>query len=118
MRVIYTIVGLILTVIGGIGIFLPILPTTPLLLLAAACFAKGSKRINEYFIQTDLYKNHLDSFVEKRQMKLSSKIKICSFATTFMLIGFFMMTNIYGRSAIIIALCIKYYYFIFKIETI
>ena len=50
MRIFWIIAGLISTVIGVIGIFLPLLPTVPLLLLAAFCFARGSERLHHWLI--------------------------------------------------------------------
>ena len=50
MRVIWIIAGLLSTLIGVIGIFLPLLPTVPLLLLAAFCFARGSERLHHWLI--------------------------------------------------------------------
>ncbi len=118
MKVIYTILGILFTAIGSIGIILPILPTTPFLLVAAVCFAKGSARFEKLFKSTKIYKNHLESFVEEGSMRIDSKLKICAFATFFMMIAFFMMSNIYGRVTILLVLAIKYYYFAFKIKTI
>ena len=54
--------GFIALALGAIGVPLPLLPTTPFLLLAAFCFAKGSERLNHWFKSTRLYKNHLESF--------------------------------------------------------
>lgn len=118
MKAIYFILGLICTGIGAVGVALPILPTTPFLLLALFFFTKSSDRAKEWFMQTSLYRNHLDDFVKHREMKLKTKVMLLAFASTMLLIAFFMMDNIYGRMTIIALIIIKYYYFIFKIKTI
>ena len=51
-KFIYISVGLISFALGAIGVVLPVLPTTPFLLLASFCFAKGSDRFNTWFINT------------------------------------------------------------------
>ena len=48
MRLVYLTIGFISLGLGIIGIPLPILPTTPFLLLSMACFAKSSKRFETY----------------------------------------------------------------------
>ncbi|MSM41091.1 MAG: DUF454 family protein [Geobacter sp.] len=45
------IIGLAATIFGIIGIFLPLVPTVPLLLLAAACFARSSERFHTWLIE-------------------------------------------------------------------
>ena len=62
MKYIYIAFGFIFFALGAIGTTIPILPTVPFLLLASACFAKGSDRINHWFHNTTFYKNHLEEF--------------------------------------------------------
>lgn len=118
MKIIYIILGFIALSLGTIGVVLPVLPTTPFLLLAAFCFAKGSEKLDKWFRETNLYKNHLEDFVTNREMRLNTKITILSFASILLIMAFFAMNNIYGRTFIILLIIFKYYYFIFKVKTI
>lgn len=116
-KYIYGSLGIVLFVVAMIGVVLPVLPTTPILLLAAVCFAKSSPRLEMWFKETKIYKKHLENFVENKRMPLKTKLGICIPVTILMLIPFMMMDNVYGRMTIIFAILFKYYYFAFKIET-
>ncbi len=50
MRAIYISVGLMCLALGAIGAFLPLIPTVPLWLLAAFCFARSSERLHHWMI--------------------------------------------------------------------
>ena len=118
MKYLYFILGLVFMLIGMIGVVLPILPTTPFLLAALFFFTKSSSRAKIWFQGTTLYQNHLNDFVTRRAMTLRTKVMLLSFASTMLLIAFLMMNNIYGRITIVLLVIFKYYYFIFRIETI
>ena len=118
MRYIYLMIGMISFGLGFIGIVLPILPTTPFLLLAGFCFARSSKRVHNCFVSTKAYQRHLEPFVQKRAMTLKTKICILSLAS-FMLAFPLFLTDLWWLRVFIIGLYIfKYYYFLFKIKTI
>ena len=72
---------------------LPILPTVPFYLATAFCFANSSERLHTWFVDTGLYKKHLQSYVEKRGMLLKTKISIITTVTLLMGFGFFMMAR-------------------------
>ena len=93
MKFIYLTIGFFAFVLGCAGIVLPVLPTTPFLLLAAVCFTRGSRRVDQWFRQTKVYKNHLEGFVNNREMEGKTKVVILTFASIFLLIAFFMMEN-------------------------
>ena len=118
MKILYIALGFIFFALGAVGVFIPVLPTTPFLLAASFFFAKGSQRFNRWFLSTKLYKNHLESFVATRSMTLKTKICLLAFASTMLLIAFFMMSNLYGRIFILCLIAFKYYYFVFRIKTI
>ena len=117
MKIIYIIIGLIATGLGFIGAFLPGLPTTPFLLLASFCFAKGSRRFDGWFKSTKLYKNHLEDFEKNRSMSLKAKIGILIFSSGMMLFPIIKFSNPYVRGTFVLLEVFKYYYFIFKIKT-
>jgi len=50
VRVLFLVAGSVFVALGAIGLFLPLLPTTPLLLLAAACYARGSRRFYDWLL--------------------------------------------------------------------
>lgn len=118
MKYIYIILGFIFFGLGAIGAFIPVLPTTPFLLLASACFARGSDRFNDWFTGTKLYKKYLESYYENRAMTIRTKVSLLSLATTMMLLSLLAMPNIYGRIFMIFMILFLYYYFFFRIGTI
>ena len=120
-QLILVIVGCICLALGTIGIFLPILPTTPLYLLTALCFARSSRRLDEWFKGTSLYKKHLESFIKKEGMLISTKVGILSTVTLLMCVGlFFMIRKEIWIPCIILAIVwiSHMIYFLFFVKTI
>ena len=72
-KLIYLLVGLIAFILGAIGIFLPLLPTTPLFLLTSFCLLKSSDRLNEKFMETKMYEKYVKSFIGTRWNDFKSK---------------------------------------------
>ena len=118
MRILFISLGFIFVGIGVVGIVVPILPTTPFLLLASFFFAKGSKKFHDWFISTKLYKKHLESFVNSRAMTLKSKLSILLPVSAMLIITFIFVNNLHARIVLIILFIAKYLYFFTQIKTI
>lgn len=118
MKAMFIILGFLFTIIGAIGVILPILPTTPFLLIASFCFMKGSDKLNNWFKSTKLYKNNLKSFDKNRSMTFKTKVIILGFASVMLLIPFITVPVLPMRIFIIALIILKYYFFIFKIKTV
>ena len=93
-KIAYIVLGCIGVGLGAIGAVLPFLPAFPFLLLAAFCFAKSSKKLNNWFINTKLYKNNLETYVKGQGMTWKTKIRIMITVTILMGFGFIMMSNV------------------------
>ena len=117
MKYIYLTLAFLCLICGSIGIVIPGLPTTPLLLAASFFFAKGSDRFHRWFLGTKLYHKHLASFVQHKTMKLRTKVYILMFSTCSMGLSIYLVKNLYVRIFIAAILAIQYFCFIFMIKT-
>lgn len=116
MRLIFLILGIISFSIGFIGTFVPVLPTTPFILLSLFCFSKSSKKFEDKLINSEIYKKYLQEFVEKKSLPLKRKIFLMCFATCMMMFPLIILKSIKIKIVIILLLLFLYYYFIFKIK--
>jgi tRNA (uracil-5-)-methyltransferase TRM9 len=62
------------TAIGILGIFVPILPTTPFLLLAAACYMRSSERFYRWLLHNRIFGTYIRNYIEGKGMSLTAKL--------------------------------------------
>ena len=101
-----------------VGAVLPILPTTPFILVAAFCFARSSDRLNSWFKGTKVYKMVLEGYMTKRSMTLRAKLTILVPVTVLLAVGFAMMGSVpAGRAIVAIVWVGHIVYFGFVVKT-
>lgn len=74
MKSLYIAAGVVAILLGILGIFLPLLPTTPFLLLASWCFARGSDRLHRWLLGHRVFGEYLRNFEAGRGIPLRAKI--------------------------------------------
>lgn len=102
MRYILITIGLISAIVGFIGIVVPLLPTTPFLLLAAVCFSRSSERFNRWLVSTKVYGEYVESFKRDRGFTLKKKFKILLSLYIVIAFSLYMLDNFYIRIGLLI----------------
>ncbi|WP_335869003.1 YbaN family protein [Bacillus sp. 2205SS5-2] len=116
--ILFFLIGLLSLSLGVLGTVLPVIPGGPFYLFAAFCFAKSSKRIDNWFRSTPIYKKYVEAFLQKTGMTRKEKIRINIIADFFILMSIFFVDFLIVKIILIILALYKHYYFIKKIKTI
>ena len=118
-KILYVILGCIGLGLGAVGAVVPMLPAFPFLLLAAFCFARSSERLHNWFVNTKLYKDNLESYLAGKGMSKKTKIRIMITVTLLMSVGFMMMHAVpVGRIVLACVWLFHIVYFLFGVKTI
>lgn len=73
MRPLWTVLGGISVALGLAGLLLPLLPTTPFMILAAACFAKSSPRLHDWLVSHRVFGPAIRDWRESRAIAPRAK---------------------------------------------
>ncbi len=90
-RVLYLSAACVAALLGFIGVFVPVLPTTPLLLLAAFCFSRSSERLNQRLQQTRIYRSYVEPFKRSGGISAGRKASILILSYSVMGISAYMV---------------------------
>ena len=75
-RITLILIGLVSLALGGLGIFMPLLPTTPFVLVAAIAFANSSERLHQWLLEHDIFGSLIANW--RRHGAISQSAKIVS----------------------------------------
>ena len=116
-RYLLIISGTISLVFGIIGIVLPILPTTPFLLLAAACYARGSQRFYNWLMNNKWFGNYIKNYHKGRGVPLQFKIFTISLLWITILFSIYYVIDNFLVEVILFIIAIGVTIHIFTIKT-
>ena len=74
VRLLFTILGTLFLVVGILGVVVPLLPATPFLLLASACYVRGSQALHTWLMSQKYLGPYITNLKERRGMSYRAKI--------------------------------------------
>ena len=114
----FLILGLLSVVLGSVGVILPVLPTTPFLLLAGWFFTRSSPQFKSWLESTSLYGRYVGEF--KRRGGISKRKKVHILMTTYLVMGLSMLLMPLRGVQIFVGVCglVFAYFLLFRVEEV
>ncbi|MCL5877542.1 MAG: YbaN family protein [Candidatus Bathyarchaeota archaeon] len=107
VRALLLVAGTICLALGAIGIFLPILPTTPFLLLAAACYLRSSERMHKWLLGNRWFGEYIKNYQAGRGIPMKTKILAITLLWAAILFSmFFMVSEILIAQIVLFAIAV------------
>jgi uncharacterized protein len=100
------IAGTLSVIAGIIGIVLPILPTTPFLLLAAICYMRSSERLYQTLIKNRIWGKLISNYLENRGMTLKAKYLTVALVWTIIGVSILLFTSSFWLQIVLSAVAI------------
>ena len=116
-KALFVSVGLVCFAAGTMGIFLPILPTVPLYLLAGICLANGSERLSHWFESTSFYAGHVAPIRAGKGMTMRSKVTSFLMVTALLALAFYMMRRVPAKWILVAVELFHVWLFFFRLPT-
>jgi uncharacterized protein len=118
VRAVFFVAGTVSLAFGTIGIVLPILPTTPLLLLALACYCRSSERMTKWVLTNKYFGSYIRRYKEGKGIPLKTKIlALAALWITISYSAFFMVNKWWAVQLILFAIAIAVSIHIIKLPT-
>jgi hypothetical protein len=117
IRIILLVIGLLLLFFGIIGIFIPLLPTTPFLLAAAACFARSSKKVHTWLLHNKWFGSYIKHYHEGKGIPLKIKSGVLFLLWVTILSSIFLLDPVLWIKLIIFVIAILVTFHIVTIKT-
>jgi uncharacterized membrane protein YbaN (DUF454 family) len=83
--------GVLFVILGVIGLFVPVMPTTVFMILAAACFAKSNRRLEQWLVNHRHFGPHIRDWRAHKSIRLSVKVVAIVLMGGSLLFSFFVL---------------------------
>jgi len=114
-KAIFFSLGVALVGIGAVGVVLPVLPTTPFILAAAACFGKSSKRAEKWLSNNRYFGSYIENYKNKQGVPIDVKRNSLIFLWLGLIISNFMINKpIMTIVLAIIGICVSAHILLLK----
>ena len=106
-KLLLIILGFISLGLGTLGLFLPLVPTTPLVLLAAACFSKSSKKFDDWLRQNRLFGSYIEDYQSGIGISKTRKASIIAFLWASLIVSMVIVKTVWIYAILcIVGICV------------
>jgi len=116
-RGLFVVAGTASLALGCVGIILPILPTTPFLLLSAACYYKGSERMHRWMLNNRWFGSYIKNYKEGRGLPLKTKVFTLALLWTVICYSALVIVNMLVVQVILLVIAIGVSFHIITLPT-
>ncbi|CDQ20560.1 hypothetical protein SAMN05192559_105174 [Halobacillus karajensis] len=117
-KILLIVIGWISFAVGVVGIALPLIPTTPLLLLAAACFFRSSDRMYDWLLTNKYFGKYIREYREQRGIPLRAKWVGISLLWVSILSSIIFVVPLFYVKVLMIIIATYFTWFILRLNTI
>ena len=123
IRILLIVLGSIFVAIGAIGVLVPGLPTTPFMILAAACYIRSSNKLYNWLIKNKLFGKHIKNIREGKGIPIRVKIFAQVMMTTFIFLAIIPLSpisvpNLFIKVIIFLAGLTSFWYVAYRVPTL
>ncbi|MBR0597694.1 YbaN family protein [Clostridiales bacterium BAD-6] len=92
-KILLVIAGILFLIIGAIGIVVPVLPTTPLVILSAICFSGSSEKLYQMLLKSKYFGSYIENYRNKTGVPAEVKRRAIFFLWAMLGISMFLSKN-------------------------
>lgn len=101
-KLLLIIAGTLSLVLGMVGLLLPVLPTTPFLILAAFCYLRSSKRMHSWLVNHKVFGTYIYNYVTYRAVAKRTKIIALIFLWSSLILSILIVDNLLVRLVLMV----------------
>lgn len=104
-RIILIIIGWLAVVLATLGVVLPLLPTTPFLLLAAWCFARSSPRFHHWLLYRSWFGSYIRHWQDHHALPPGAKPRALIFIVLTFAVSLYLVNILWVRLLLLVMMC-------------
>lgn len=101
-KYLYLLLGSVSLTLGVIGVFIPVLPTTPFLLFASFCYLRSSKRMYNWLINHKIFGSYLYSYLTYKAISRKTKVGTIAFLWSTLIISMLLASSPHIRIFLVV----------------
>ncbi len=103
--------------LGALGLAIPVLPTAPFVLLAAACFLRSSERLHGWLVSHPVFGHHIEDYLAGRGLRVRTKVVALTTLWASVLLSVLVFVPLLAADVAIVAIALAVTVYILRLPT-